>query len=207
MVEKIINYLTPFFSVYGYYFVFFGIMLETSAFLGLIIPGETIILLACVYAGRGDLNIFIIVPLVILGAILGDNIGYWIGYKGGYPFALKYGKYFFVKKEYLAKAEQYYKEHGPKTVMVARFTAFLRGFAAVAAGISKMNYKKFFFYDAIGAILWSFVISIPGYFFGQNMQYLKKALDLIGIGILILFIILIVLHYLRRRKKKSQLFT
>lgn len=202
MAEKIIRFLMPYFASYGYYFVFFGVMLENSALLGLLVPGETLLIVAAFYAAQHSLRIEYIILLAFLGAVIGDNLGYLIGRKGGRPFLQKYEHYFFVSEKRIRFVEHYYEKHGGKTVFIARFTAFLRALAAITAGVSHMEYKKFFLYDLAGAAIWSITISLLGYFLGQNWPLLSKIINRVGWGFFIVFVLIIVGIIIYRRRRK-----
>ncbi len=202
--DDLVNFLMPYVDKYGYVLVFLGVMLENSAGLGLIIPGETILIIASFYAATGSLNIGYVMVIAFVGAVIGDNIGYFIGSRGGRPFINKYGKYFLLSEKRVLATEDYFDQHGGKTVFLARFTMFLRALAAVTAGISHMKYSRFFLYDLLGALVWSIVISLLGYFLGDNWPVLSKVIDSIGLGIftvLVLFIVVTV-YYRRRQKYK-----
>ncbi|MFZ3062317.1 MAG: DedA family protein [Actinomycetota bacterium] len=202
MARKIVEFLMPYFSNYGYYMVFFGVFLESSALLGLLVPGETVLVIAAFYAARNSLRLEYVILLAFLAAVLGDNLGYFIGLRGGRPFLKKYERYFFVSEKRLRAVERYYKNHGGKTVFIARFTAFLRALAAITAGVSRMEYKKFFLYDLLGALVWAPVVSILGYFLGYNWPLLEKILNRIGLGMLIIFVLIIVGVYVYRRRRR-----
>lgn len=202
MAEKIVRFLMPYFAHYGYYIVFIGVLLENSALLGLIVPGETLLIVAAFYAAQHSLHIEYVILLAFMGAVIGDNLGYLIGLRGGRPFLEKYEKYFFVSERRIHFVESYYEKHGGKTVFIARFTAFLRALAAITAGVSHMDYKKFFFYDLAGAIAWSITISLLGYFLGQNWPLLSKAIERVGLGVFIVFALIIVAVIIYRRRRK-----
>ncbi|MFH1736905.1 MAG: DedA family protein [Actinomycetota bacterium] len=203
-LTDLINFLSPFMATYGYYLVFFGVALECSAMLGIIIPGETILLLAAFYAAYGELSLTSVILLAIVGAVVGDNIGYFFGRKGGRRFILAYGKYVFITRKRLRAVDRYFKEHGGKTILIARFTSFLRALAAFTAGSLKMPYRVFFWYDFIGAIAWSITISLLGYFLGGNWPFLKKIIERVGYGAIALIVLImamvIFLKYWRRNK-------
>ncbi len=200
-ITKVVEILKPYFMHYGYLLVFMGVMLENSAMLGVIIPGETILIIAAFYAAQHSLNIYWIVVLAFTGAVIGDNIGYYIGRRGGRRFLLKYGKYFFVKRQRLQAVEKYFKQHGGKTIFIARFTAFLRALGAITAGSVKMPYREFFAYNVAGAALWSIVISLLGYFLGGNWKLVEKILRNMGLAALALLVAGIVgVVYVRRRR-------
>ncbi len=200
--DDLVRFLTPYIANYGYILVFLGVFLENSAMLGLIIPGETILIIAAFFAAQGELNIAVIMLIAFAGAVMGDNVGYYIGHRGGHPFVKKYGKYFLIHEKRLKATEKYFKQHGGKTVFIARFTSFLRALAAVTAGICRMEYKQFFWYDLAGAAIWAVVISLLGYFLGDNWPVLSKIIDRIGLGILIVFVVIVVAGILIRRLLK-----
>jgi len=205
-IAQIIEFLKPYFADYGYYFVFFGVMLECSAMLGVIIPGETLLLIASFYAAQGSLSITTVIIIAFVGAVIGDNIGYYIGAHGGRRFLLKYGKYFFVRRKRLRAVDAYFKEHGGKTIFIARFTSFLRALAAITAGSTKMPYKQFFLYDFAGAILWSIVISLLGFFLGGNWPLLKKVLRNMGLAAFaVIAFLMIAVYFINRRRKYKKL--
>lgn len=202
--DDLIRLLTPYVATYGYILVFLGVFLENSAMLGLVIPGETILIIAAFYAAQGELNIAAIMVIAFVGAVMGDNVGYYIGHRGGHPFVKKYGKYFLIHEKRLSATEKYFKKHGGKTIFIARFTSFLRALAALTAGICRMDYKQFFWYDLAGAAIWTVVISLLGYFLGGNWPYLSKIIDRIGTGIFIVLVVVIVAGILVRRFLKVE---
>jgi membrane protein DedA with SNARE-associated domain len=122
---------------YGYLVVLFGVMLEST---GVPLPGETILLAAGVLVQRGHLDLGETIAFGILGAVLGDQIGYWVGREGGRPFVLRWGRYLFVTPERLARAEAFFARHGGKAVFLERFFSGLRVFGALVAGISRMRW-------------------------------------------------------------------
>lgn len=201
IVDQILAYLQPYFTNFGYLLVFFGVFLENSAMLGLLIPGETILLMASFYAAQGHLNLGWVIFIAFLGCVLGDNLGYYIGKQGGRRFLLAYGKYVFITRKRIRAVDRYFKAHGGKTIFIARFTSFLRALASITAGSSKMPYREFFLYDFLGAILWSVVISVLGYFLGGNWQLLMKVIKRTGYSAFaIIIVIVIAAHFIRRRR-------
>jgi undecaprenyl-diphosphatase len=116
---------------YGYLIVLFGVMLES---VGVPIPGETILIAADVLAQRGNIDVGDAILLGILGAVIGDQISYWVGREGGRPFVLRWGHYVLITPERLARAEKFFERHGGKAVFFARFVAGLRVFGALVVG-------------------------------------------------------------------------
>jgi membrane protein DedA with SNARE-associated domain len=177
--------------LYGYWAVFFGVMLENA---GVPVPGETILLIAGYFASTGKFNIALVMVIAATGAVIGDNIGFAIGHHYGRNVLLRIGRFFFLTPKRFEHMESYFKRHGNKTNLVARFITGLRVFAALLAGASKMPWRLFFIYNVTGAILWSVVITTLGYLFGQSLPLLIKwvgrsgtimLVAAIGIGIVI----------------------
>src|SRR6266446_10965099 len=151
--------------VYGYWTIFIGVMLENA---GLLVPGETILLVGGFFAAsRPDqFNVVRVMITAATGAAIGDNIGFAIGHHFGRGFLLRVGRFVFLTPKRLAHMESYFECHGNKTILVARFITGLRVFAGPLAGASgKMPWRVFLAYNIAGAVLWSVVITMLGYFF------------------------------------------
>src|SRR5919199_4008142 len=156
---------------YGYLVVFFGVMAES---MGVPLPGETILLAAGVMVQRGNLDFGDTIVFGILGAIVGDQIGYWVGRKGGRPFVLRWGRYLFTTPARLARAEAFFARHGGKAVFLARFFSGLRVFGALVAGISRMRWMTFLIYNALGGAVWATTVVLVGYFLGSSLSLVER---------------------------------
>jgi membrane protein DedA with SNARE-associated domain len=185
---------------YGYWAVFFGVMLENA---GVPIPGETILLIAGYFASTGEFHLPLVMLIAATGAVIGDNIGFAIGHHYGRGFLLRIGRFFFLTPKRIEYMENYFKSHGNKTILVARFITGLRVFAALLAGASKMPWRVFFIYNVAGAILWSVVITTLGYLFGSSLPLLLKWVGRSGTMLLIAAIVLGVIVW-RVRKHRRQ---
>jgi len=181
---------------YGYPVVFFGVMLENA---GLPIPGETILLVAGYFStGHNpdvNLNIFVVMIVACIGAVLGDNAGFAIGHHYGRGILLRFGRFVFLTPQRLEHLENYFKSHGNKTVFVARFITGLRVFAAVLAGASGMRWRIFLIYNVAGAIVWSLVITTLGYLFGESLPLLIKWVGRSGTILLVIAIVIAVIAW------------
>jgi membrane protein DedA with SNARE-associated domain len=191
----------------GYPAVALFIMIESS---GIPFPGETMLLLASFYAGTtNQLNIFWVIVACSTGAILGDNLGYLVGRYGGRPFALRYGKYLFLKAHHLDAAEQFFLKHGDKTVFLGRFVAVLRAWAAFLAGVNRMHWYKFLIYNAAGGICWATIMGLFGYFagkiIGDNFNEIEHLGQSLGFVALALVILPVVYFIVRARLRKRHL--
>ncbi|MCA1717919.1 MAG: DedA family protein [Actinobacteria bacterium] len=156
---------------YGYLVILLGVMLESA---GVPIPGETILIAAGVLVQQGHLDLGDAILFGILGAVVGDQIGYWVGREGGRPFVLRWGRYVLITPERLARAERFFSRHGGKAVFLARFVAGLRVFGALVAGMSRMHWRTFFFYNALGGALWATAAVLVGYFLGGSLDLVER---------------------------------
>lgn len=186
---------------YGYWAVFFGVMLENA---GLPVPGETILLIAGYFASTGEFHLALVMLIAATGAVIGDNIGFAIGHHYGRNVLLKVGRFFFLTPQRFARMEKYFEDHGNKTILVARFITGLRVFAALLAGASKMPWRVFVVYNVAGAILWSVVITTLGYLFGASLPLLVKWVGRSGTILLIAVIVIGVVVWRVRKHRTSE---
>ncbi len=173
---------------YGYWAVFAGIALENT---GIPIPGETITVVGGFLAGSGDLNYWLVLLVTIAGAVMGDNVGYWLGRVGGWKLMLKMARFFRLPEAELNKAKNKFSENAAKAVFFGRFITLLRIFAGPIAGIVEMPYLKFLFYNFAGATVWASVIVSVSYFVGKiiPLQDLVHSIAKFGLFALIVIII------------------
>jgi membrane-associated protein len=150
--------------------------LETSAFVGLVAPGETAVIFAGFLAGQGYLSPSAVVASASLGAILGDSVGYELGRRFG-PALLRRHRF---RRRALVRAEEVFARHGGKAVFFGRFVGFLRAFAPVLAGIARMPYPRFVLFNVTGAVLWAAACTTLGYAAGTNWRLIERWLDWIG---------------------------
>jgi membrane protein DedA with SNARE-associated domain len=155
---------------YGYLAVFFGVMLESA---GVPLPGETVLLASGALAHEGILDPGDALLFGILGAVTGDQIGYWVGRKGGRPFVLRWGRYVFITPERLGRAQIFFDRHGGRAVFLARFVAGLRVFGALVAGISRMPWGRFALYNVLGGSLWATAAVSLGYFLWASIGLIE----------------------------------
>src|ERR687886_198985 len=156
---------------YGYLVILFGVMLES---MGVPLPGETILLAAGVLVQQGHLDLGYTIASGIIGAVLGDQIGYWVGREGGRPFVLRWGRYVWITPERLGRAEAFFTRHGGKAVFLARFFSGLRVFGALVAGMSRMRWGTFFLYNALGGATWATAVVLAGYFLGSSLGVVER---------------------------------
>lgn len=146
---------------------------ETGLLIGFFLPGDTLLFSAGIFAATGRINIIALVVTVVISAIVGDNVGYQFGRKTGDKIFTKEDGIFF-KKEYLARAHEFYQKHGGKTIVLARFVPVVRTFAPVVAGAGEMTRKSFMRYNIVGGVLWGGGITLLGYFLGNRIPHVEK---------------------------------
>jgi membrane protein DedA with SNARE-associated domain len=194
---------------FGYPAVAFFVMIESS---GIPFPGETMLLLASFYAATDKhLQIAIIIACAALGAIVGDNLGYYAGRTGGKALVERYGHFVFLKPEHMENAERFFAKHGDKTVFFGRFVAVLRAWAAFLAGVNQMRWPTFLVYNAAGGILWAIIYGLLGYYAGRffhnnfsQVERLAGNLSLVLAAVIILVAAVIAVTIYRRRRYKPQ---
>jgi membrane protein DedA with SNARE-associated domain len=163
----VLHTLQPTLNHYGYLAVGGLILLEDF---GVPVPGETVLILAAVYAGAGRLNIWLVALIGFLAAVMGDNIGFAIGHFGGRPLIERYGRYILLTPERYAKVTDFFERKGASIIIVARFVEGLRQANGIVAGSTGMHWARFLVFNAIGAALWVGVWSSIGYFSGSHID-------------------------------------
>jgi len=202
-LENYLDVLIPKLGTETYAVLFMIIFAETGFVVMPFLPGDSLLFAIGAFAARGALNVTVLFVLLGLAAILGDSLNYSIGKYLG-PKVFKEQSRFF-KKEYLVKTEQFYEKHGHKTIVIARFIPIIRTFAPFVAGVGKMQYGKFMFYNVLGGVLWVGLMLFAGYFFG-NMQFVKENFSAVVIVIIFLSVLPGIIELLRHKLKKPDNF-
>jgi membrane-associated protein len=182
----------------GYAGIFGMVFAESGLFFGCFLPGDSLLFMAGFLASQGFFSLPILLVGCFLAAVLGDNVGYAFGHKFGRKLFQKEDSLFF-RKENLFKTEDFYKKHGAKTIILARFIPIIRTFAPIVAGLAAMEYKTFLRYNLIGGVLWGVGVTSAGYFLGKIIPDAEHYLLPIVIGIIIISIIPAILHYLQEK--------
>jgi membrane protein DedA with SNARE-associated domain len=175
------TFIQPLIVDYGCWAVFFVVMLEA---MGLPLPGESALIVSGIYAGvTGNFSIVNVVGAAAAGAIVGDNIGFWIGRRFGAKLLDRFGKYIGLTERRLILGRYLFERHGGKIVFFGRFVAVLRVFAALLAGVTHYPWRAFLFYNAAGGITWATVIGVAAYFFGDAINRVSGVVGLVGLAI------------------------
>jgi len=144
---------------------------ESGMFIGFFFPGDTLLLAGGVFAAQGKLSLPLLIIVVAVAAICGDNVGYHIGKRYGRRLFRKPDGLIF-RQQYVQQAEAFYEKYGSKTMLVAHFVPIVRTFAPAVAGVARMNYKQFFIFDAIGDTAWAIIVVLIGYWVGTKVPNL-----------------------------------
>jgi undecaprenyl-diphosphatase len=190
---------------WGYWLVIVSAMAEATPMLGILIPGQTFVIAGGFLAKIGVLNLWSVIALAALGAIVGDFIGYIIGKYYGHNFLLKYGKYFFFREKYYEKTRELMRENRHKALIIGRFNSLTRAFAPFIAGSSGVKLREFIPCNIIGGLAWAIVFVLVGYLFGASYEVASKYIGRVVFGAVIVSIILI--YGFKYINSKKHLFT
>ena len=192
--------LTQLVMTYGYWAVLVFVAIEST---GIPFPGETMLLLAAIYAGKTHhLAILLVIIAAASGAILGDNLGFWVGREGGYRLLRRYGRYIRLDERKLKLGQYLFLKHGGKVVFFGRFVAVLRAWAAFLAGTNRMRWPEFLIFNALGGIVWATIFGLGGYFLGKSIDRFTGPF---GIASLVLAVIIIIATLIFVARNESRL--
>ncbi|MBX7157607.1 MAG: DedA family protein [Verrucomicrobiae bacterium] len=202
------NHLREFTANYGvwvYALLFLIIFCETGLVITPFLPGDSLLFAIGALAAQQIMDINLLWPLLIVAGILGDSVNYAIGKWIG-PKVFHYENNRFFRKDYLMRAHAFYEKYGGRAIVLARFVPIIRTFAPFVAGVGTMTYRKFFFYNVFGAILWVSLFLGAGYFFG-NLPFVKSNMKIIILAIIIVSVLPIIWEWWKARKQRPATFT
>jgi membrane-associated protein len=188
--------------ILGYPGLFAIIFAESGIPFGFFLPGSSLLFTSGFLASQGFFDVWTLITLLTLAAILGDNVGYWLGARVGIKFFSKPDSRFF-KREHLDKTRNFYARYGALTIFLARMVPMVRTFAPIFAGIAGMNYFVFMFYNILGAVLWGGGIVYAGFFLGAVFPQSSEYVEMIVIAIVIISCVPLVIEYFRHNRKHA----
>ena len=180
MLEYLLDLVTRL-GHWSYLIIFLAAALECAAFAGLLVPGESLVLASGFLAHQGVLSLDTVMVAASLGAVVGDNIGYQLGARLGRVWLVHHGRRVGINERRLKRAEAFFDRHGPKAVFVGRFVGFARALVPFVAGASRMPYRRFLMYDALGAALWTIGFVLLGYGLGASWRVAERWVGRVGL--------------------------
>jgi membrane-associated protein len=188
------------YGVWTYVILFVVIFLETGLVITPFLPGDSLLFAAGAFAANGSLDVGWLFALLFVAAVLGDTVNYRIGYGVG-PRVFQERSRFF-KQEHLERTHHFYQRHGGKTIFLARFMPIIRTFAPFVAGIGRMSYSRFVFYNIFGGLTWTALFIFGGYYFG-NLPIVEQNFTLVVLAIIVLSVLPPGIEFLRSYRRKA----
>lgn len=186
------------FAVLGVCLVVFA---ESGLLVGFFLPGDSLLFTAGLLVSTGviDFPLWLFCVLIVISAVLGDQVGYYIGKRAG-PAIFRRPDSRFFKQEYVDRAYSFFDRYGARTIVLARFVPIVRTFAPVVAGVGHMRYRTFVTYNILGGVLWGTGVTVLGYYLGQ-IAFVREYVEVIIIGIVVLSLVPVVLELMRARSR------
>ena len=200
-LDKFLGDIIAQYGTLSYIILFVVIFCETGLVVTPFLPGDSLIFAAGTFAALGKLNPWILYGLLIVAAVGGDAVNYWIGYKIG-PRAYT-GEIRLIKKEHIDRTHAFFEKHGGKTIFLARFVPIVRTFAPFVAGVGQMSYGYFFRYNLVGGIAWVSIFLSLGYFFG-TMPIVQKNFEFVIIAIVLISVVPMLIEWLKSRRENHK---
>ncbi|MGH7598633.1 MAG: DedA family protein [bacterium] len=172
---------------------------ETGLMIGFFLPGDSLLVTAGVFAAAGHLDIYLMLVVVSLCAVVGDQLGYYIGQKTGAALFKREDSLLF-KRSHVQRAQMFYEKYGAKTIVIARFVPIVRTFAPVVAGVGQMQYRRFVTYNIAGGILWVWSMLLLGFFIGNTVPDINKHIHKVIVVVIVLSILPAIIEIWRERR-------
>ena len=203
-LQQIKQYIDPrTLAAFGHVALIFIVFAETGLAAGFFLPGDSLLVVAGLFAAKGDLNVFVLLSTLFVAAVVGDAVGYYSGSKLG-PRIFKRQKSLLFRPSHLQKAHGFYEKYGGKTIIIARFVPIVRTFAPIVAGAAQMPYRKFVAFNVVGGFLWVFSMILGGYFLGSIIPDLDKHIEWVVIIVVALSLTPPLYEYIRARREKAR---
>src|SRR5687767_11866909 len=195
-------------GIFVYFGLIFIIFAETGLAVGFFLPGDSLLVVAGLFAATGKLNLAILMVTLFVAAVVGDAVGYFTGFRLG-PRLFKKQKSLLFRPSHLQKAHAFYEKYGGKTIVIARFVPIVRTFAPLVAGAAQMSYRQFAVYNVVGGFLWVFSMILGGYFLGSAVENafgikLEDHIEKVVVVVVLLSLTPPLYEYLKSRREKAR---
>lgn len=197
-MESLLHYIIGF----GYLGIFLVVFAESGFLFGFFFPGDSLLFTVGLLASQSHFNIWLLVPLIVLAAILGDSFGYYCGRTFG-PKIFSRDESILFRKAHIERTRRFYEKYGKKTIILARFVPIIRTFAPIFAGIAGMNYSLFLSFNIVGGILWGAGVTLGGYFLGNIFPQTEQYLSSIIIGIVFVSLLPMIFEFVREYRHRT----
>ena len=195
-------------GLFVYTGLIFIVFAETGLAIGFFLPGDSLLVVAGLFAAAGKLNLAILLSTLFVAAVVGDAVGYLTGARLG-PRLFSRKKSFLFRPSHLQKAHAFYEKYGGKTIIIARFVPIVRTFAPIVAGAANMPYRRFVIFNVVGGFLWVMSMILAGYFLGSLLKSrfgidLENNIELVVVVVVALSLLPAVIEYLKSRREKAR---
>jgi len=198
MIHELAQLLVDLIFDWGYLGIFIMMAIESSF---IPFPSEIVLIPAGYLASQGEMNIWMIMISALSGSMVGAFINYFIAFTLGRTILEKYGKYFFIKQATLVKMDTYFLKHGAISTFTGRLIPGIRQLISIPAGLCKMNLVKFSAYTALGAGIWALILTLLGYFIGENQELINTYLKQITIVVMLVLVIITAIYYIKQKNR------
>jgi membrane-associated protein len=190
------------YGIWVYAILFLIVFCETGLVVTPFLPGDSLLFAAGAIAAGGGLNLWLLMALLVVAAVLGDTVNYWVGDTVGHKLVARYPR--LLKRQHLDKTHEFFERYGGKTIIIARFVPIVRTFAPFVAGVGEMTYARFMSFNVVGALLWVILLVPAGYFFA-NVTFVKENFSLVILMIIFLSILPAIIEFWRERRRMAAL--
>ncbi|MBL7999203.1 MAG: DedA family protein [Candidatus Kapabacteria bacterium] len=197
-IDKHLDMMVTTMGIWTYIILFAIVFAETGLVVTPFLPGDSLLFATGALCATGSLDLTVIIVSLIIAAIIGDALNYWIGKRFGTGI-FSSGKIRWLNMKHIERTHEFYERHGGKTIIMARFIPIIRTFAPFVAGIGNMGYSRFATYNVVGAVVWIISFTVLGYFFA-NQPIIKKNFSLVILGIIVISVMPAVIEFFRQRR-------